>query len=53
MVERALAAPRRGPARVAFDFWDQFTAYERLKELQRYRPASSRRCRTEGKGTRG
>ena len=37
-VERALASPRRGPAKVAFDFWDQFTSYERLKELQRYRP---------------
>jgi glycosyltransferase involved in cell wall biosynthesis len=38
-VEQALAAPRRPPAPVAFDFWDQFTAYERLKELQQYRPA--------------
>ena len=42
---------RRGPARVAFDFWDQFTAYERLKELQRFGRGSSRRCRTEGRGT--
>ena len=37
-VERALRVERRAPARVAFDFWDQFTAYERLKELQQYRP---------------
>jgi glycosyltransferase involved in cell wall biosynthesis len=37
-VERALTAPRRKPARVAFDFWDQLATYERLKELQRYRP---------------
>jgi L-malate glycosyltransferase len=38
-VEEAFAAPRHAEAHVAFDFWDQFTAYERLKELQQYRPA--------------
>jgi len=37
-VERALAAPRAAHA-VTFDFWDQYRAYERLKELQQYRPA--------------
>jgi len=38
-VERAFATPRRGTAEVAFDFWDRFARYERLKELQQYRPA--------------
>ncbi|HXE79381.1 MAG TPA: glycosyltransferase family 4 protein [Vicinamibacterales bacterium] len=38
-VEEALTGPRRGTAAVAFDFWDQYAAYERLKELQQYRPA--------------
>ena len=31
---RAKAQPE-----VSFDFWDQFDTYERLKELQQYRPA--------------
>jgi L-malate glycosyltransferase len=38
-VDEALAAPRHADARVAYDFWDQYTATERLKELQLYRPA--------------
>jgi hypothetical protein len=38
-VEQAIAAPRHAPPPIAFDFWDQYSAYERLKELQRYRPA--------------
>ena len=38
-VEAALAGPRRSGHAVAFDFWDQYAAYERLKELQQYRPA--------------
>jgi L-malate glycosyltransferase len=38
-VEQALTGPRRGAAQVSFDFWDQFTRYEKLKELQQYRPA--------------
>ena len=38
-VERALAAPRHARARVAPDFPDQFRRYEKLKELQQYRPA--------------
>ena len=41
-VEQALDAPRRGTPSVAFDFWEQFGAYERLKELQQYRPAAFR-----------
>lgn len=41
-VKDALAAPRHAPPAVAFDFWDQFTRYERLKELQQYRPAAFR-----------
>jgi len=38
-VEQAITAPRRGGPRLTFDFWDQFRRYERLKELQQYRPA--------------
>jgi glycosyltransferase involved in cell wall biosynthesis len=38
-VERALDGARRGSPRVPFDFWDRFASYERLKELQQYRPA--------------
>jgi glycosyltransferase involved in cell wall biosynthesis len=37
-VDRALTAPRASH-HVAFDFWEQYRAYERLKELQQYRPA--------------
>jgi L-malate glycosyltransferase len=38
-VERALSGARLGSPHVTFDFWDQFAGYERLKELQQYRPA--------------
>jgi glycosyltransferase involved in cell wall biosynthesis len=38
-VEPALAAPRQGEARVAFDFWEQFDAAEELEELRLYRPS--------------
>ena len=38
-VEEALARPRGPAPALAFDFWDQYAAYERLKELQQYRPA--------------
>jgi L-malate glycosyltransferase len=38
-VEESLSGPRRGRPEVSFDFWDQYRAYERLKELQQYRPA--------------
>jgi hypothetical protein len=38
-VDEALRRPRRSVAGVAFDFWDQFASYEKLKELQQYRPA--------------
>jgi glycosyltransferase involved in cell wall biosynthesis len=41
-VEQAITAPRRARPPIAFDFWDQYTAYERLKELQQYRPAAFR-----------
>jgi glycosyltransferase involved in cell wall biosynthesis len=37
-VERTLASPRAGSPKVAFDFWDQLTAYERLEELRLFRP---------------
>jgi hypothetical protein len=38
-VDEALRRPRRAVAEVSFDFWDQFASYEKLKELQQYRPA--------------
>ena len=41
-VEGAVTGPRRGRPDVSFDFWDQYRAYERLKELQQYRPAAFR-----------
>ena len=37
-VEQVAAAPRIGSPQVAFDFWDQLRAYERLEELKMYRP---------------
>ncbi len=37
-VEQTLASPRATAPRVAFDFWDQLTAYERLEELRLFRP---------------
>ena len=39
VIEEALSGPRRARPEVSFDFWDQYRAYERLKELQQYRPA--------------
>jgi glycosyltransferase involved in cell wall biosynthesis len=41
-IEQASAAPHHDRPPIAFDFWDQYTAYERLKELQQYRPAAFR-----------
>lgn len=38
-VDRVLSAPRRPPHPVAFDFWDQVQAAERLEEIRMYRPA--------------
>ena len=38
-IERIARSPRRGEPRVAFDFWDQLRAYERLEELRMFRPA--------------
>jgi glycosyltransferase involved in cell wall biosynthesis len=38
-VEEALGRPRHAAGEVSFDFWDQFASYEKLKELQEYRPA--------------
>ena len=38
-VDRIAASPRRAGPRVAFDFWDQLRAYERLEELRMFRPA--------------
>jgi len=38
-VDRIANSPRRAGPRVAFDFWDQLRAYERLEELRMFRPA--------------
>jgi len=38
-VDRAFRSPRRPAHRVAFDFWDQVRAAERLEELRAFRPA--------------
>jgi L-malate glycosyltransferase len=38
-VERVARSPRRAEPHVAFDFWDQLRAYERLEELRMFRPA--------------
>lgn len=38
-VEQVLAAPRRPPHPVAWDFWDQIQLVEELDELRLYRPA--------------
>ena len=38
-VERIAQSPRRYGPQVAFDFWDQMRAYERLEELRMFRPA--------------
>ena len=38
-VERTLRGPRQATYRVAFDFWRQFDAHERLWALKRLRPA--------------
>jgi glycosyltransferase involved in cell wall biosynthesis len=39
-VDHLAATPRKGTPRVAFDFWDQLQAYERLEELRMFRPAA-------------
>jgi L-malate glycosyltransferase len=41
-VDQALTGPRHVSGAVSFDFWDQFRAYETLKEIQQYRPAAFR-----------
>jgi glycosyltransferase involved in cell wall biosynthesis len=38
-VDRVASTPRAGAPHVAFDFWDQLRAYERLEELRMFRPA--------------
>ena len=37
-VEQIAGQPALPPPAVTFDFWDQFSAYERLEELRMYRP---------------
>jgi glycosyltransferase involved in cell wall biosynthesis len=41
-VEQVLAAPRRPPARIAYDFWRQFKLAEELEEIRQTRPAAFR-----------
>jgi glycosyltransferase involved in cell wall biosynthesis len=41
-VEQVLAAPRRPPARIAYDFWRQFRLAEELEEIRQTRPAAFR-----------
>jgi glycosyltransferase involved in cell wall biosynthesis len=38
-VEAIASGPRAAGPRVAFDFWDQLRAYERLEELRMFRPS--------------
>ena len=38
-VDQILRSPRTGTRRVAFDFWDQFDAAERLEDLRLFRPS--------------
>jgi glycosyltransferase involved in cell wall biosynthesis len=38
-VDRVLAAPRRPPHRVAWDFWQQFDTIERLEAQRLFRPS--------------
>ena len=38
-VERTAVMPRLAGPHVAFDFWDQLRAYERLEELRMFRPS--------------
>lgn len=39
-VEQILARPRQGAPRVAFDFWQQFDAFEALEEVRLVRPSA-------------
>jgi hypothetical protein len=39
-VEDMLGSPRTGTPKVAFDFWQQFDAAERLEEIRKYRPSA-------------
>ena len=38
-VDQILRSPQTGTRRVAFDFWDQFDAAERLEDLRLFRPS--------------
>lgn len=39
-VDQILAAPRRPPHEVAFDFWDQVQRADELEEIKAYRPSA-------------
>ena len=39
-VDAILSTPRQGEARVAFDFWHQFGAFEALEEIRQIRPSA-------------
>ena len=50
-VDQILAAPRRPPHEVAFDFWDQARQWEELEELWVHRPAAFKAVPWERPGT--
>jgi glycosyltransferase involved in cell wall biosynthesis len=39
-VDRILSSPRQGAPHVAFDFWQQFDAFEALEEIRLFRPSA-------------
>ena len=49
-VERIAHSPRRAEPHVAFDFWDQLRAYERLEELRMFRPGFGMQFKGHGSG---
>jgi L-malate glycosyltransferase len=50
-VTKVLESPRRPAHTVAFDFWEQVRAAERLEELHQYRPAFGRALPQPGEKT--
>ncbi|MEQ1871144.1 MAG: glycosyltransferase [Vicinamibacterales bacterium] len=47
-VEGILRSPRQGAARVSFDFWHQFDAFEALEEVRKVRPSAFKALPEEG-----
>ena len=50
-VRNVIAGPRRPPAPVAYDFWQQVKLAEELEELRQYRPAAFRALPFEDKAS--